>query len=798
MLAYFHKTSTCFLVCLLFLGSVFAQENEIDRRKAKAEGYAEKGWKPLVDFYPGYITDFKGVEVQRHPDEGKTSNRAAPPNDDECAAVAISANGVCTTGQTNEESTPDFVGGCATGTSSVWYRFTITSPNNKISITFPNNTFTGNVELILMTHNSLNCSSIQGVAIQCGDPNSTFLFQGLTNTTYWLQVATQTGEEGEFDICATQAQDPPAIKTGPEQDCAGAIPICASSYNENDSYRGFGNTQEVYNTCLAGRETNSVWYTFTVEDVSGGTTLGFTITTARDYDFALYDITSIGCEGIPTATPVRCNFSGTTGNTGLSSTTTSTLLPALSEGGMGTPIMNGINNVYLGQKFALIVDNWSNDNNGYSIQFGGTAKIFDDTPPELSIIEDCSTNTIIIEINEDVKCSSINAGEFTLTNLTTATDYTSSILSVVGEDCGTFTNRIVVTHDASLPSGEYEFEVVLGQLVDKCDNPVVVGEKLNFFHLNDISINASETAICEPGEEVTLTSVNHPAAGSTFLWNPGGATTSSVNVYPTASTTYTLQVTYGACTKQAAQTVQVSELIVANISPINPTICSGTTTLTASATINGTPCVGCTFEWSSGETTAAINKAPGTYSVSVTTSAGCEAGNVPSSTISLASGGSGASCDVLYVSPAGGGDGLTKDNPTDLETALTTALCTNTIIKMQTGTYNFTDKVNINSFVTIEGGYSADFLTKTSNLSSGNGTRLVRSNAVDGDNPLSCTMLNVVGGAENFRIQDLRIEMPSSHPAGDGISNYGIFIGASSLNYDIVRCYIDAGSGSAP
>ena len=110
--------------------------------------------------------------------------------------------------------------------------------------------------------------------------------------------------------------------TGPEQDCDNAIPVCQQSYTQSNSYTGSGSTQEVSGTCLSTQETNSVWYTFTVQN-SG--TFTFMLNTANDYDFALYDITTIGCAGVPAATPVRCNFSATYGNTGLTLPTSSTI-----------------------------------------------------------------------------------------------------------------------------------------------------------------------------------------------------------------------------------------------------------------------------------------------------------------------------------------------------------------------------------------------------------------------------------------------------------------------------------------
>src|ERR1035437_2805328 len=105
----------------------------------------------------------------------------------------------------------------------------------------------------------------------------------------------------------------------PEQDCINGIPVCQSTYTQKKSYSGYGNVQEVYNTCLLAKEQCSVWYIFTVQTpVASPNTFGFTINTTHDYDYALYDLTAIGgCSNVPTSKPVRCNFSVTAGNTGL-------------------------------------------------------------------------------------------------------------------------------------------------------------------------------------------------------------------------------------------------------------------------------------------------------------------------------------------------------------------------------------------------------------------------------------------------------------------------------------------------
>src|SRR6201987_3591026 len=57
------------------------------------------------------------------------------------------------------------------------------------------------------------------------------------------------------------------MTTGPEQNCAGAIPVCQQSYSQNTSYTGHGSIQELNgSTCLSrseerrvGKEGRSRW-----------------------------------------------------------------------------------------------------------------------------------------------------------------------------------------------------------------------------------------------------------------------------------------------------------------------------------------------------------------------------------------------------------------------------------------------------------------------------------------------------------------------------------------------------------
>jgi hypothetical protein len=298
----------------------------------------------------------------------------------------------------------------------------------------------------------------------------------------------------------------------------------------------------------------------------------------------------------------------------------------------------------------------------------------------------------------------------------------------------------------------------------------------------------------------------------TYTLNPGGLTNSTDGIFagltPSITTTYTVSATWGGCTREAQETVTVEGNIVVSIDPASKTVCDFTSavTLTASTSINGSSCSSCSYSWSTGESPQSIDvNTEGTYTVSSTTANGCASFNTAESIITLAGGGSGGnSCDVLYVSPSGSGTGFTKGSPTSLANAVSEARCTNTTIKMMVGVYDLTDYQTVPSYITIEGGYSSDFTTKSSDMSGGsNSTTIRRSSGADTGYSTDCSAFRVEDGAEEFRIQNLRIEMPgspnvASHTAGAGLKNYGIKLGSSCSDYNIVRCYIDAGVGAAP
>ncbi len=123
------------------------------------------------------------------------------------------------------------------------------------------------------------------------------------------------------------------------------------------------------------------------------------------------------------------------------------------------------------------------------------------------------------------------------------------------------------------------------------------------------------TANCS-NEVLTLSA----SGGGTYSWNTG-ANSSSINVQPNTSTTYTVVVTVGSCSDTTSHTVTVNTAPTAGITG-NTTVCEGDTT-----TLSGQPTAGVNYLWSTGATSSSITisvSSPTTVSLIVTDNNGCK------------------------------------------------------------------------------------------------------------------------------------------------------------------------------
>lgn len=157
-------------------------------------------------------------------------------------------------------------------------------------------------------------------------------------------------------------------------DCTTAIPICnntpvnsgTNSYGVDD-FNGANTSGCLEKTVSGTIESNAAWYKFRT-GASGQLGFNISIDTMEDWDFALYK--SDDCDNL--GTPVRCNFKDNRDENSFI--------------GVGEdPTGNTSNSSYEawltvapGEDYYLLINNFSNVNSGFSIQFSGN--IFSTNP----------------------------------------------------------------------------------------------------------------------------------------------------------------------------------------------------------------------------------------------------------------------------------------------------------------------------------------------------------------------------------------------------------------------------------
>ncbi|GLU43998.1 T9SS type B sorting domain-containing protein [Allomuricauda sp. NBRC 101325] len=151
------------------------------------------------------------------------------------------------------------------------------------------------------------------------------------------------------------------------QDCVDAIPICNNTPVNGgthdfgtDDFNGATSTGCLEATTLGSIESNSAWYRFRT-NASGQ--LGFNIghDSTEDWDFALYQASDCNALG----EPIRCNFFDNS--------------EGVSFIGVGEDPTGNMASVHFedwlevepGQDYYLFINNYSNVNSGFSIQFTG-------------------------------------------------------------------------------------------------------------------------------------------------------------------------------------------------------------------------------------------------------------------------------------------------------------------------------------------------------------------------------------------------------------------------------------------
>ncbi len=180
------------------------------------------------------------------------------------------------------------------------------------------------------------------------------------------------------------------------------------------------------------------------------------------------------------------------------------------------------------------------------------------------------------------------------------------------------------------------------------------------------TVSVNSTTICSGGS-ATLTAIPS-SAGGTFLWS-NGATGSTINVSPSATTTYSVVYTLGGCSSlsmPSTVTVTTAPTVTVN----NTNICSG-----GNATLTATPsAAGGTYLWSNGSTSSSITVSlTANTSYSVVYTLGCPSPSasgtvtvnaIPTVTVSSSTICEGGSATITATPSTTGGTFLWEDSST--------------------------------------------------------------------------------------------------------------------------------------
>ena len=271
-------------------------------------------------------------------------------------------------------------------------------------------------------------------------------------------------------------------------DCLGAIPVCQQVYTETDAPTGSGDVLEInaqFN-CMQV-ESNSVWYTFTVNATGE---FGFLLTpneATDDYDWALFDITSASCADLFNNPDliVSCNAAGNedcvgpTGATGATSFNTQGFNCGINPPNVqqGFSTFNDLVPVEQGNTYVLCVSNWTGSPFGYTIDFGLSTGIgiFDEEPPVLenvSLTPDCSGETLLLNFSEPIQCATIESLNFQLIGYSTS--YNLNLSSASCDLGANAANDFVLFIDPPLQEGIHRLMLSvdgLSEALDLCGNP---------------------------------------------------------------------------------------------------------------------------------------------------------------------------------------------------------------------------------------------------------------------------------------------------------------------------------------
>jgi gliding motility-associated-like protein len=190
-----------------------------------------------------------------------------PVNNDPCDAIILN-NGASSCG-TNEFATSTFdinsLPCPPLSGSDVWYRFTVTAPNNTVTLSFSGVEINGNGQVLLgQWSNGCSGNYTFQTPAYCG-PLNTVVYSCLAPGTYYIMISSGASNSGEFCITATQSGPPPGCAQNDL--CSNAVNVNVPPVNGSTCVSGCnagacGESNLNYQGCRLDNQA-TVWHTFT-------------------------------------------------------------------------------------------------------------------------------------------------------------------------------------------------------------------------------------------------------------------------------------------------------------------------------------------------------------------------------------------------------------------------------------------------------------------------------------------------------------------------------------------------------
>ncbi len=346
----------------------------------------------------------------------KTSTQPANDNCENAIVISI-VEGFCSEREkyTNQNATISEIAqfNCLPENArDVWFKFTAIAPNIVITIIGNNSQNlsggtlrTPEAELFFVKSCPNDLESIE-CAVDLEGNNLVSLNKGglVPGIEYLIRVQGSSGGTGTFQLCINNFT--PAFP--PESDCDKSHLLCDKSTIFVEKVNGAGNNpNEGEGTCLdvdpfSNSESSSVWYKWIA--ASNGS-LTFILTPenpADDLDFALFELPN-GIDDCRNKMLLRCIASGENRGQPFSEWQRCVGPTGLSLNDMDMEeiagCQSGDNNFVSfiemeeGTAYALLINNFSETETGFTLQFGGTGE-FQGPEPQIDAIINSTTNVI--------------------------------------------------------------------------------------------------------------------------------------------------------------------------------------------------------------------------------------------------------------------------------------------------------------------------------------------------------------------------------------------------------------------